>query len=84
MGLAKFDNNPEGIYNDHFHDYNITDEGYISKDGFYIDYVYKQRKYDYNYERTDYVRDTWEAMTDGMYGDYPGSGVDYDTIGFGI
>ena len=84
MGLAKFDNNPEGIYNDHFHDYYITDEGYISKDGFYIDYVYKQRKYDYNYERTDYARDTWEAMTDGMYGDYPGSGVDYDTIGFGI
>ena len=26
--------------------------------------------------------DTWDAMTDGMYGDYPGSDVDYDKFGF--
>lgn len=30
----------------------------------------------------DYGRDTWDALTDGMYGDYPGSGVDYDFLGF--
>ncbi len=76
-GLAKFDNSPD--YNP-----NITDEGYLSKDGIYIDYVFKQWKYDYNYDRPDYGRETWGAMTDGMYGDYPGSGFDYDTIGFGI
>lgn len=31
---------------------------------------------------TDYDRDTWDAMTDGQYGDYPGLGVDYDGLGF--
>ena len=33
-----------------------------------------------NYEWTE--EDTWDAMTDGMYGDYPGSDVDYEKIGF--
>ena len=26
--------------------------------------------------------DAWDAMTDGMYGDYPGGDVDYEKIGF--
>lgn len=26
--------------------------------------------------------DTWDAMTDGMYGDYPGGDVDYEVFGF--
>ncbi len=26
--------------------------------------------------------DTWDAMTDGMYGDYPGGDVDYEVLGF--
>lgn len=30
---------------------------------------------------TNYARETWYAMTDGMYGDYPGD-VDYDDLGF--
>ena len=30
----------------------------------------------------DYGRDTWDALTDGMYGDYPGDGFDYDVLGF--
>ena len=34
------------------------------------------------YDEPDYSRDTWDAMTDGMYGDYPGEGVDYETMGF--
>lgn len=38
---------------------------------------YSSRDDDYDYER-----DTWDAMTDGQYGDYPGSGVDYDGLGF--
>lgn len=47
---------------------------------------YCQDDYHDNYrdDDFDYERETWEAMTDGMYGDYPGSGFDYDTIGFGI
>lgn len=32
------------------------------------------------YEWTE--EDTWDAMTDGMYGDYPGSGFDYEVLGF--
>lgn len=31
---------------------------------------------------TDWERETWYALTDGQYGDYPGSGVDYDALGF--
>lgn len=26
--------------------------------------------------------DTWDAMTDGMYGDFPGGDVDYEVLGF--
>ena len=33
-------------------------------------------------DKPDYSRDTWYALTDGAYGDYPGSDVDYDGIGF--
>ncbi len=32
------------------------------------------------YEWTE--EDTWDAMTDGMYGDYPGGDVDYEALGF--
>lgn len=40
-------------------------------------------RYDYaDYDDYDYGRDTWDALTDGMYGDYPGDGVDYDFLGF--
>ncbi len=34
------------------------------------------------YDDTDYLEETWYALTDGMYGDYPGPGVDYDVFGF--
>lgn len=39
----------------------------------------KKPKYE-PYEWTE--EDTWDAMTDGMYGDYPGGDVDYEKIGF--
>ena len=29
------------------------------------------RDYDDGYDDHDYMRDTWDAMTDGMYGDMP-------------
>ena len=45
---------------------------------------YYQERNNYRDDDIDYARETWDAMTDGMYGDYPGSGFDYDTIGFGI
>jgi hypothetical protein len=32
------------------------------------------------YEWTD--EDAWDAMTDGMYGDYPGPGWDLEKFGF--
>lgn len=36
-----------------------------------------------NYEHYEWTEeDTWDAMTDGMYGDYPGSGFDYEVLGF--
>jgi len=38
--------------------------------------------YNSNYSRYDMKRDTWDAMTDGMYGDYPGHVDDYDFLGF--
>lgn len=30
----------------------------------------------------NYEAERWDAMTDGMYGDYPGGDIDYDTMGF--
>uniref|UniRef100_UPI003FEDCA02 hypothetical protein n=1 Tax=Candidatus Limisoma sp. TaxID=3076476 RepID=UPI003FEDCA02 len=39
------------------------------------------RDYDYS-EEPDYAQDTWDAMTDGMYGDMPdGFDGDYSFLG---
>ena len=35
---------------------------------------------EYHYEWTE--EDAWDAMTDGMYVDYPGRDVDYEQLGF--
>lgn len=40
----------------------------------------RQRELEEPYQWTE--EDTWDAMTDGMYGDYPGGDVDYDVFGF--
>ena len=40
----------------------------------------RQRELEEHYDWTE--EDTWDAMTDGMYGDYPGGDVDYDAFGF--
>ena len=37
---------------------------------------------DYYPSHSDLERDTWYAMTDGQYGEFPGSGVDYDWLGY--
>lgn len=43
------------------------------------EYRSSSRSYD---DDIDYEEETWYALTDGQYGDYPGSGVDYDFLGF--
>ena len=40
----------------------------------------RQREMEEPYQWTE--EDTWDAMTDGMYGDYPGGDVDYEDLGF--
>lgn len=54
--------------------------GSITKDGEKIDWEYPN--YDSHSDDYDYDKETWYALTDGMYGDYPGSDVDYDGLGF--
>lgn len=59
---------------------NQDGSGTISKDGIIIDWKYKEKPY---YDNTDYARDTWDAMTDGQYGDMPeGFDGDYDWLGY--
>ena len=59
---------------------NQDGSGTISKDGIIIDWEYKEKTY---YDNTDYARDTWDAMTDGQYGDMPeGFDGDYDGLGY--
>ena len=46
-------------------------------------YVYHPSYDDCCHERNEYTdEDAWDAMTDGMYGDYPGSGWDPEQFGF--
>lgn len=53
-------------------------EEYQNKNSEKLDECYSYEDYD----DTDYDRDTWYAMTDGQYGDYPGGDIDYDEFGF--
>ena len=51
---------------------------------FNIDGSYEKVKIEYpnsDDDEQDYATDTWDALTDGMYGDYPGQ-TDYDLFGF--
>ena len=41
--------------------------------------IHKKHNY---FNDWDYGRETWDAMTDGMYGDYPGSVDDYSFLGY--
>lgn len=51
--------------------------GHIDKFGNWIDY----EEYNNNSNSINYEEDTWYALTDGMYGDFPGD-TDYDLFGF--
>lgn len=65
---AKHDWFPE-TYKTTYHIYNNED------DQDYSDYG-REREYEWTDE------DAWDAMTDGMYGDYPGSGWDNEWFGY--
>lgn len=52
----------------------------FNKDGSYESTRIVQRYWGKTYHNYDAER--WDALTDGMEGDYPGSGVDYDLLGF--
>lgn len=51
-----------------------------------IEQINKEYSYDHDYdyyEEPDYAQDTWDAMTDGMYGDMPeGFDGDYSFLGY--
>ena len=52
---------------------------------FYEKYLHSKYYDDYNYHSNEYQwtdEDVWDAMTDGMYGDYPGGNIDYEIFGF--
>ena len=49
--------------------------------GRYFEIGFTKQEYHYEpYEDWDYERETWDALTDGMYGDYPEDGVDWDSL----
>lgn len=57
------------------------------KDIYWFSNDYRMQKRDHyndysDRDEPDYERDTWDAMTDGMYGDYPCGDVDYEGLGF--
>lgn len=51
-----------------------------------IERINREHSYDHDYdyyEEPDYAQDTWDAMTDGMYGDMPeGFDGDYSFLGY--
>ena len=69
---------------DLIHSYKGYDMSYLIKTEEEIEEDRKReelmREQERSYEWT--AEDAWDAMTDGMYGDYPGGDVDYEKIGF--
>ena len=66
----------------------IDNQSYLRKEIVYWfskdieNYVNRDSSFQYNpSEDYDYEKDTWDAMTGGMYGDYPGGDIDYEFLG---
>lgn len=63
-----------------------SNDGYgeISKDGIVVEWTNRELNDPYlEDDNTDYMRYTWDAMTDGMYGDMPeGFDGDFDFLGY--
>ena len=54
----------------------------LQDDSDYNHYSHSHNYDNYDYDRYDWREDTWDAMTDGMYGDMPsGYDSDYDWLG---
>ena len=71
LQLRPFRNNIAIVEGDR-HMYIFNKKGIFTKEKIHRSYL--------NYHNYDAER--WDALTDGMYGDYPGPGVDYDNWGF--
>ena len=52
----------------------------FNRDGSYERIPIEQHYFSNTYH--NYEAERWDALTDGMEGDYPGNGVDYDLFGF--
>lgn len=66
------------LVKDRWLSYRIAEKYWFSKDLGDLDNSSDYSNIPYN---DDYGRDTWDAMTDGMYGDYPGGDIDYEFLG---
>ena len=65
-----------------YYRHTIDKEGHTIED--FYDTFQGQQEIEEWYDRRNQERDNWDAMTDGMYGDYPDEGYDgdYESIGF--
>ena len=80
--------NPDLFEKDFLNQYKLVKDKWLSyrnaeKYWFSNDLADVDASPDYSYmpDNEDYGRDTWDAMTDGMYGDYPGGDIDYEFLG---
>ena len=65
------------FYNDSFEEYD-ENEGVDEYDEYEYDEDYECDGQDGSYEWTE--EDSWDALTDGMYGDMPSNPMDYDAM----
>lgn len=59
------------------HDYAVRT---IDKQGNTLKEGRIERESSYHDDNYDWKKDTWDALTDGMYGDYPEDGSDIDDL----
>ena len=74
-GYAKIESDKEYAVIDNKGNITITADKHSNKDS---------NTHDYDWGNEDYERDNWDAMTDGMFGDYPDEGLDgdYEVLGY--
>lgn len=65
------------VWSDDFHSHNWQ---FIDKLGNIISHKENIANHEQKYDSQDYERDTWDALTDGQYGDYPEDGYDIDGL----
>lgn len=80
---------PNFIIAENFENHVGNYEDYINIDDYYPEEDDNENNY-YDYDWCDeghrqddyYERLTWDALTDGQYGDYPGGDIDYSFLGY--